>query len=127
MGITMNKDEFLKLTHEMMIEMINGLSDHQFISVHNELAYPDDHIFSMDDFNDIFSGYDPIDIVCRVFYGNFNPNDDYFQFNGYGNLESFRYLGDIKSRFIDDIDSFDDDQMAILIDEITANQTEGSQ
>lgn len=27
--------------------------------------------------------------ACRIFYGDFNPNHDYFNFNGYGNLQSF--------------------------------------
>ena len=28
-------------------------------------------------------------LACRIHFGNFNPNDDYFNFNSYGNLQSF--------------------------------------
>lgn len=28
-------------------------------------------------------------LAFRIHYGDFNPNDDYFNFDGYGNLQSF--------------------------------------
>ena len=45
--------------------------------------------FDMDEFDDFMSNYSPMEIARLIFFGNdFNPNDDYFRFNGYGNLES---------------------------------------
>lgn len=41
------------------------------------------------EFDEIFSGDLPLDIVRRCHYGDFNPGHDYFKFNGYANLESF--------------------------------------
>lgn len=32
---------------------------------------------------------DPIDAVKRTYFGNFNFGDDYFQYNGYGNIDSY--------------------------------------
>ena len=45
-------------------------------------------LYNMDDFDTIMEGYTPTEVVQRTFFGCFNPNDDYFFFNGYANLES---------------------------------------
>jgi hypothetical protein len=45
-------------------------------------------------FDDLFGDMSPLDIVRRVQYGDFRPDDDYFAFNGYGNLVSFNDLSD---------------------------------
>lgn len=69
----------------------------------------DDRLESMDFINDYFCGQDVDFILARAFYGYdadtwttdshgektygpFNPNRDYFYFNGYGNLVSTDYL-----------------------------------
>ena len=44
--------------------------------------------YDMDSFDEIMSGYTPSEIARMIFFGDFNPNNDYFRFNGYGNLES---------------------------------------
>ena len=45
--------------------------------------------YDMDEFDYFLKGYTPMEIAQMIFFGgNFNPNDDYFRFNGYGNLES---------------------------------------
>ena len=36
-------------------------------------------------------------ILARTYYGSYNYPDDYFCFNGYGNLDSFNYWDDEKS------------------------------
>ena len=68
----------------------------------------DDRYYDMDQLNDIYSGQEPQEILFRAFYGfdddswhtdssgnkiygAFNPNRDYFYFNGYGNLVSSDY------------------------------------
>lgn len=68
----------------------------------------DDRYYSMEELNDIYSGQEPQEILFRAFYGfdadswhtdhsgdkiyeAFNPNRDYFYFNGYGNLVSSDY------------------------------------
>ena len=40
--------------------------------------------------NDLYSN--PYDALRAASYGDYNPNHDYFTFNGYGNLQSFEYL-----------------------------------
>lgn len=68
----------------------------------------DDRYYSMDDLSEFYHGQDPIEILTRAFYGHdddswetdrngnkvyggFNPNRDYFYYNGYGNLVSSNY------------------------------------
>lgn len=68
----------------------------------------DDRYYSMDDLNEFYSGSEPIEILQRAYfgrdddtwntdasgnkiYGEFNPNREYFYFNGYGNLVSSNY------------------------------------
>ena len=45
-------------------------------------------LYDMDDFDLVMEGYTPTEVVQRTFFGDFNPNGDYFFFNGYANLES---------------------------------------
>lgn len=45
-------------------------------------------LYNMDDFDMVMEGYTPTEVVQRTFFGDFNPNDDYFYFNSYANLES---------------------------------------
>ena len=68
----------------------------------------DDRYYSMDELNELYSGTDPIELLNRAYfghdaetwhtdshgekeYGPFNPNREYFTFNGYGNLVSANY------------------------------------
>ena len=45
--------------------------------------------YDMDVFDEFLDGYTPMEIAQMIFFGDdFNPNDDYFRFNAYGNLES---------------------------------------
>ena len=68
----------------------------------------DDRYYSMDDLDEFYSGTEATEIVRRAFYGHdaetwntdahgnkeygaFNPNREYFTYNGYGNLVSADY------------------------------------
>lgn len=51
----------------------------------------DDKYYPMYDINELLQGKNIEDIINMVFYGSVNPNDDYFKFNGYGNLETSDY------------------------------------
>ena len=58
----------------------------------DELDYMDDLIFEMCQFDEMMDHWRPMDIAFRTFYGGFHPHDDFFSFNGYGNIESHRLL-----------------------------------
>lgn len=104
----------------------------------------DDRYYSMDELDELYSGTEPTEILRRAFYGYdedtyntdshgnreygaFNPNRDYFTYNGYGNLVSADYKDysghldhwTIESmsenrRYIDTID--DNDELSELFD-----------
>lgn len=52
-----------------------------------------DELFNMDEFDEIMNDRDPTDIAERVYYGDFNPSDEYFGFDGDGNLTSYSVYG----------------------------------
>ena len=49
-------------------------------------------VYSMYEFDEIIECRDlsPTELICKVQYGDFNPNDDYFTFDGLDNLVSYR-------------------------------------
>ena len=60
--------------------------------------YMDEFIENMSSFDEMFQNLSPLEIIDKVKGCNFCTGDDYFAFNGYGNLESFSYVEDY-SRF----------------------------
>lgn len=106
----------------------------------------DDRYYSMDELNELYSCTDVIELLQRAFfgrdadnwytdergnkiYGAFNPNRDYFTFNGYGNLVSSdfkdytahldEYAIEAMSenrQYIDTIES--DEELSALFDEL---------
>lgn len=112
----------------------------------------DDRYYDMDELNDIYSGQEPQEILFRAFYGfdadmwmtdssgnkeygAFNPNRNYFYFNGYGNLVSSDYKDysdkldeyaiEAMSENRNYIDSIEDDNiLADLFDELEEAEEE---
>jgi hypothetical protein len=93
----------------------------------------DNRYYSMDELNDLYSGTEPIEILQRAYfgrdndtwttdssgnktYGEFNPNREYFTYNGYGNLISSNYKD--YSCFLDDyfINSLIENQNYLYLD-----------
>ena len=61
---------------------------YEFNDFNMERDYIDDYIY--DDLDEMLEGFSPTDVAFKVFNGKkFNPNDQFFQFDGYGNLKSF--------------------------------------
>ena len=116
----------------------------------------DDRYYDMDELDEIYSDAEPSEILARAFYGYdedtwttdrsgnreygaFNPNRDFFRYNGYGNLVSsdYRdYSGNLDEYAVremaenrDYIDSIDaDEELAALFDELdAAAESEGQQ
>lgn len=77
-------------------------------------VYPDREPIPMDDIDEYLDRNSPMDIIRLSFNGerygfehdSFNPNDEYFAFNGYGNLISIPYLGldDYLANEIDEVE-----------------------
>lgn len=79
----------------MKYNNISGIELGQFNEIMSELGYYDDEVYCMDELSELL-GHDVEEAIRATFYGGrygfsqdpFNPNDEYFSFNGYGNLES---------------------------------------
>lgn len=106
----------------------------------------DDRYFSMDELDELYSGTEPSEILLRAYYGydeetyttdssgnktygEFNPNREYFRYNGYGNLVSADYKdysGQLDNYAVESmsenrpyIDSIEhSDELAALFDEL---------
>ncbi len=108
----------------------------------------DNRYYSMDELDEFYRDSDPLEILRRAYYGRdddtwttdgsgnktygeFNPNRDYFYYNGYGNLVSSDYkdysahldhyaieaMNENRS-YIDSIDN--DEELTALFDELEA-------
>ena len=97
------------------------------VGIHNEYCDanndPDARIYCMDELDEILDGKTPTQILMMMHFGNFNPMDEYFRFDGYGNLEStdfpenWIYLDDIVDYIIDNNDSLNDDRIEEILTE----------
>ena len=79
----------------------------------------DDMYYYNDDdfFNEYFNGCEPMRIIQATYFGDYRYMDDFVQFNGYGNLNSFQEYevkrniqddDDFKSWLFDNIDIFEE-------------------
>lgn len=96
----------------------------------DEVNRPDDQIYSMWDFEELFAGTDKFELVRMCFYGSFNPNDDYFSFDGYGNLtstdypESWMELEEVAAFIFSTMDSLENDDIQDILDEYEERDNE---
>lgn len=95
----MTKSEF----KDALSIVIDDLDDDKKITVWN-ILFSDYHIHSMDDFNDIFYDYTPLDMMDIV-QDYFSSSDDYFWYNSDGEITSgdFRYTPFDKDIVINEI------------------------
>ena len=111
---------------EAIKNIIEDMDESDAVALHNEYCYEtnnyDDEIIEMERFDEICEGMTPSDIARSIFYGDFNPNHEYFHFNGYGNFESTNYPtdwiypGDIAREIVDREESFRNDEIQEEID-----------
>ena len=103
-----------------MTERFNAPKDWDFEDMVNDYGMEylqendsDSEPFEMNMLGEIWN--DPLEAVTRTFYGgrygfdrdSFNPNDDYFRVNAYGNGESIPYLDDYLKDIIDEESFYD--------------------
>lgn len=139
--ITADIIEFFKNNDDIFTECIEELD-----SYNGYLG--DDRYYSMYELDEFYNSVEPSEILRRAYYGHdaetyttdasgnkeygeFNPNRDYFTYNGYGNLVSSDYkdyTGQLDHYAVEEmsenrdyIDSIDDDEdLAALFDELEA-------
>ena len=116
-------------TLNKIIEALDEMTKDELIQVHAQYCDAinnyDDYIYSMWEFNDIMYGQTADWIANRIFYGDFNPNYDYFKFDGYGNLQSicnyelkdYIDIDEIAQYIIDTNNALDNDDIQNILDE----------
>ena len=119
---------------EAIKNIIEDMDDSDAVALHNEYCYEtndyDDEIIEMERFDEICEGMTPSDIARSIFYGDFNPNHEYFHYDGYGNFESTNYPtdwiypGDIAREVVDREKSFENDEIQEEIDSWSEEEDE---
>lgn len=112
-------------TQNEIKEYLENLSDYELFALWNEYQGEnyDDCIYYMEELDEICESMNPTDLANKIFYGDFNPNDTYFIFDGYANLESSDNLDDLidvddLAQFIyDNDDDLNDDDLRDFLDE----------
>lgn len=129
-NIENKKENKIMKTYDEKVEaiknIIKDMDDSDAVALHNEYCYEtndyDDEIIEMERFDEICEGMTPSDIARSIVYGDFNPNHNYFHFNGYGNFEStvdptdWIYPGDIARKVVDRECAFENDEIQEEID-----------
>jgi hypothetical protein len=82
---SVGRNEFIEnFIHENLDIDISMLSDFNEWLLNNH--YENDYIY--DDLEEMLEGFNTMDVVRATYFGNFNYSDDYYRFNGYGNVDS---------------------------------------
>lgn len=129
-NIENKKENKIMKTYDEKVEaiknIIKDMDDSDAVALHNEYCYEtndyDDEIIEMERFDEICEGMTPSDIARSIVYGDFNPNHNYFHFNGYGNFEptvdptDWIYPGDIAREVVDRECAFENDEIQEEID-----------
>ena len=72
------------------VEQLNG-DDLTYLLQHMnryDNCFEEASYYDMDEFDEFLSGNTPMEIAQMISFGDFNPNNEYFRFDAYGNLES---------------------------------------
>lgn len=108
-------------------EYIKNLRDYEQVNLWNDYCeaqnYSDDRIGGMDEFDDLFYGLSPLEIVRRL-DSSFNPNHSWLYFDGWGNVCSTNYPEDEVIQQ-DDIAEYIDESGNSLYDSGIAELLEG--
>ena len=86
----MKKENLLNEIRELLLNDLDTLKDavRELNSWNACLDYLD--VYSNDEeFFEMFFEGNPMEVARAIYYGDYNYNDEYIKFNGYGNLETF--------------------------------------
>lgn len=73
---------------ERIKEYLESLLDWSLIAIWNEYCGNDDCVYPMGELDELLGRMSPSEILRAAYYGDINPNDDYFKYNFRGNLVS---------------------------------------
>lgn len=111
-------DEAKEELREQVLSELKRMNDYEVVDVCNEYCneanYPDDHIYSIDEFDDFTQNISsPSELVRMVQFGNFDIRNKYFWTNGYGNLESSNRVADFPVALEDVADYVADNECSL--------------
>lgn len=101
----------MRTFYERFAEYFAEQGNAEQVAIYNEWAYNTGHepVNFMEEFDEICAGFTPMDIVLKARFGDFNPNHDYFTFDGYANLESIENVAEWLEDYVGDMaDYFED-------------------
>lgn len=115
---------------EKLAEYIGDMPGNKAISLHNEYCEHDhkydDHIYDMDEFDEVIGERLPSDVAFMCYYGDFCPANSHFWYNGYGNLvssdypttddDSPFYVYDIVKYIVDNDDDLGNEEIREILD-----------
>lgn len=97
--------------------LVDSFSDDELMTEYNEYCEycndMDSLVYSMYEFDEVVGNFTPMELASSVVYGEFNPSDDWFMFDGYGNLQSFSNCGGFNFFF----ENVDDDYIIELAEQ----------
>ena len=112
---------------EKLIDCINSTGVEEKIALHNSYCDAancmDDCIYTMDDMEEVLDGVDKWELVRMIRFGDFDFTQDFWGFNGYGNLVSYNawelpiYAEDIADYILSEEDSLGNDEIQEILDE----------
>ena len=83
----------------------------------------DDCIYAMDEMEEILDGVDKWELVRMIRFGDFDFMKDFWQVNGYGNLDSYNawelpiFASDIADYILSEKDSLGNDEIQEILNE----------
>ena len=85
----------MTMTREQAIRnYVENISDDELVELIQRMSFYDGSFedciyYDMEDFDEFLASHTPMEIAQMICFGDyFSPNDEYFRFNAYGNLES---------------------------------------
>lgn len=90
---------------ESIKRIVCDWSDTDIISAWNDYADRNkyEHIYSMSEFDEVFGNKSPLEVARACYYGHFNISDEWFEYNGHGNINTFSYMSDSQNYDLDSL------------------------
>ena len=111
---------------QKIVDYINGMETEEKIALHNTYCDAancmDECIYRMDEMEEILDGVDKWKLVDMMRYGNFDFQDEFWGFSGYGNLVSYNarelpiFASDIAGYILLREDSLGNDEIQEILD-----------
>lgn len=112
-----------KQTNALKVYLTDYYPDDEILTLVRDINYYDGSLESlfwenMDSFDELCEGMKAWEIARACFYGDFNPNHNYWRGDGYGNFESVDYVSFDESKIEEIIEAIDNIPYKYLPSEI---------